>query len=808
MKPLITIIKMVVLVSGLSVFSLLSTPMVSSLQGTVAHAAVASNIVVRGNQRMEADTVISYLTISPGERYSQYDIDQSVKALYATGLFGDVSIYSEGRTLVVEVSENATVNKVFFEGNTRLKDEALSANVQVRERSIYSDEKAAADVDLIKLAYGRVGREDADVSYEVVPLTNNRVNVIYRINEGDKTKISQINFVGNQTFSDRRLADLISTKESNLFSFLTTNDIYDPNRINADQELLRRFYFNNGFADFDILSVDADLDPVDNEYVITFTMEEGVRYTFGQVNVESSIPGVAADGLYPLLETASGDYYSAKEVEDSIIAITDRVASEGFAFAEVVPRGNRNFDNNTIDVTYLVDEGARVYIEEIQIYGNNRTRDYVIRREFDLSEGDAYNRVLLQKTRRRLEKLGFFDGVELTTKPGSEPDKVIVIVRLTEKSTGEFSLSGGYSSNGGASGEISFSERNFLGRGQYVRVRARTGDDEQLYGFDFVEPYFLGYRMSAGISLTTSTSQESDNRDYSIDTNTGTISFGIPITEKLSSKVFYTIRDTETNASQFLLDPNTIVGPATKDGIQGNIATELSNAFVIDLGPWLSSGVGYSLTYVDLDNETDPREGIYAELSQTFYGVGGDANFLQTDGKLVAYSLISEDYDTVLFGRVRAGHLESFNATGIRSFDNYQASSRSIRGFDSFGYGPRDPITNDALGGQTHWNATAEVQFPLPFVPRSLGLRGAVFADAGQLFNLSTRSKNAVIASNPGLTAAQLNQLDGGGVRASVGGSVIWASPFGPLRVDYAVPIAEEAFDDIEEFSFGVSSKF
>jgi len=781
---------------------------------SVAEAAVVNRIDVRGNQRIEDDVVASYLTIQAGERFNDFDVDDSVKALFATGLFSDVSIYRDGSTLVVEVDENFTINKVFFEGNSRLKDEALANVARLKSQSVYSDEQAAADVEQIEAAYSRVGRRDAKVSYEAVPLANNRINVVYRINEGDKTKIATITFIGNDTFSERRLVDVISTKESTFLSFLSTSDIYDRNRINSDEEALRRFYFNKGFADFQIVSTNAELDEVANEYHITFTVEEGPRYTFGNISIDSTISGVDNDSLAGLVETVSGEYYSAKLVEDSIVAITERVSEEGFAFVEVVPRGNRNFEDNTIDVAYLVDEGARLYVEDIRIVGNDRTRDYVIRREFDLSEGDAYNQVLIQRTRDRIEGLGFFEQVNITTRPGSSPDRVVVVVAVVEKSTGDIALSGGYSSNGGLAAGVTLTEKNFLGRGQLFRVGFNTSEDDEGYNFAFTEPYFLGYRVSAGLSFQTVESEDSTERQYSVDSNTGTVSFGIPIVENLRSSVFYSYMGTDTSANTTLLDDAVNTG-GNNDGVQGNVDAELSNALVAGLGDFVASGFGYSLTYNTLDHRHTPREGIRAHLTQTFYGVGGDAEYINTEGSLVGYHTLSEDQDIVLFGRVRGGHREAFGADngtiagGFRTLDNFQARTNSIRGFDSFGYGPRDPLTGDPLGGRTYWNATAEVLFPLPMVPRSLGLRGALFADVGQLTSVgSSTLANIAIANGGPLTAAQLAQADDDGIRASVGGSVIWASPFGPLRVDYAVPIADEPFDDVQEFNFGISTAF
>ncbi len=820
------IIKIAFLSLSLSFVSVFTGALTSNSFVSIAQAAVVSNIDVRGNQRIDDEIVASYLTIKPGQSFNDFDIDDSVKALFATGLFGDVSIFRQGSSLVVDVEENGTVNKVSFEGNNRLKDEVLVNVARLRAQSIYSDEQAASDVEQIKQAYARVGRQDADVSYEVLPLANNRVNVIYRVNEGAKTKIKSIDFIGNDTFSDRRLADLITTKETGLLGFLQTSDIYDPNRLNSDEELLRRFYQNKGFADFQVISTQAVLDDEENEYNVTITMEEGVRYTFGNVAIESSINGIENVDLDRLIETRNGDFYNARNVEDTVVSITERVAEEGFAFVEVVPRGNRNFETNTIDVTYLIDEGARVFIEDIRIIGNDRTRDYVIRREFEISEGDAYNRVLVQKTRDRIQGLGFFDAVNVSTRPGSSADRIILIVNVQERSTGDFAVSGGFSSSGGASGDVSFTERNFLGRGQFIRASYRGSDDDDQYGFNFTEPYFLGSRVSAGIGLQSTRTDATDERQYSVDTDSATVTFGLPLTENLNSSVFYTYRSSNTVISNLLLDPSpavieTPIDDPNTDGEQGNRVGELSAALVDSVdatqGDFISSGVGYAFVYNTFDNQRQPREGIRATFSQTYFGLGGDANYLSTEASVAAYHTLAEEEDIILFGRLRGGHVEVFgedNNTNFRTLDNFQARQNIVRGFDSFGFGPRDPITGDPLGGRTFWNATAEVIFPLPFVPRSAGLRGAFFADAGQLYNVGDPAISKIVDANvgannnTGLSAAQIDQIDSDSIRASVGASVLWASPFGPLRVDYAIPIAEEEFDDIEEFNFGVSTAF
>lgn len=764
-----------------------------------AQAAVVSKIQVVGNSRMDSDTVASYLTIEPGRKFSNGDIDQSVKELFATGLFRDVSIYRRGRILVVEVDENPTVNEVFFKGNKRLKDPALRAAIKTSSRSIFSEDQVISDVETISNAYSRVGREDATVRYEVVELTNNRVNVVFIMNEGDKTKIASINFSGNNALGDLRLKDIIKTKESNFLSFIRTDDIYDTAKIRTDEELLRRYYYNHGYADFQLISTIADLDPDRNEYNITFTVDEGPRYKFGEISIESTIPGLDTDYLYRELKIRTGGNYSARDVEDSIRALTAAVAAGGNAFVEVVPRGDRNFETNTIDVLFLIDEGPRVFIERIDIVGNDRTRDYVIRREFDISEGDALNQINVQTTQRRLEALGFFDQVSINTRRGSAPDRVVLVVRVKDKATGEFTIGGGYSTADGAVANIKFSERNFLGRGQYFAITGGFGTDDQEYRLAFTEPYFLGYRISAGIDITQSISDSSSNKTYSQTATSASLTFGIPVTEHLKANVFYRYGQTDITIGSSKLDPG---GASPSDGIQGNTANEISAAIAPWQGNWVSSAAGYKLVFSDLDNVRNPREGIYASIRQEFAGIGGDAQYIKTDASILGYIPLSRDIDVVAFGRVRAGHIQSIG-NQFRVLDNYFQGGRSIRGFQSYGFGPRDPITGDSLGGQTYFNATAELQFPIPLVPESLGIRGAIFADAGTLFNIDSASR-ALIAAN----ATDMTQVDDQSIRASVGVSVIWDSPFGPIRFDYAEPIERQPWDKTRRFSFGASTAF
>lgn len=772
----------VALSAGLVVPSSVAIQLVSA---TAVEAATVSRIEVRGNQRVDAETIRSYVNIAPGRQFSNVDIDEAVKRLFATGLFSDVRINQVGGTLVVEVDEYSIVNQVLFQGNKKLKDSQLSGSVQLKPRGTFSQTQLEADAEAVREAYRRVGREDATVSTQVIDLGENRVNVVFEVNEGGRTKIATINFVGNNAFGDRRLSDVISTKRSTILSFLFRNDIYDEERLRADEEALRRFYFNHGYADFQVISSVGELNEANNEYVITITVEEGERYNFGDVSIESTIEGVDSQALNPLIETRAGDVYSAKKVEDTIIAITERVAGMGYAFAQVTPRGDRNFENRTISVVYTVDEGPRTYVQRIEIRGNNRTRDYVIRREFDISEGDAFNQVLVQRAKRRLERLDYFERVEIATAPGSEPDQVVLVVDVVEKATGEFSIGAGYSTGGeneGVNVEGAITERNFLGRGQYIKLSASGGANARDFTLSFTEPYFLGRRISAGFDIYRQT-RNYDNYDSEL--TGGSIRFGLPITEALTTQIAYNLTQEEYELDDDCLDP------------AGNVVCNVSTAIVdgVETSPWIKSSISGTVLYNTIDDLKNPHDGIYATFTTEFAGLGGDAQFVKFTGRSNFYRTLSEEYDIVGLLVVGGGHVA---ATGndLRVFDMFKNNDRMIRGFEYNGIGPADRLSNgefDHLGGETYFHGTVEAQFPMPIIPESYGLKGAFFADAATLYSND-------LGSNPVSTGMEW--------RASVGASLIWASPFGPLRVDYAVPVMKQDSDQVQNFNFGMSTRF
>lgn len=750
---------------------------VTLASATIAEAATINRVEVRGATRVSPETVRANITIVPGKSFSNSDIDSSVKRLYSTGYFSDVSINVSGGTLVVTVSENQLVNQVVFNGNRKIKDDKLQAVVRTRSLGPYSEATAESDIQAIKDAYAGIGREDVTVTTQVVPIAEGRVNLAFVINEGDRTKITAINFVGNNAYSNGRLEAVISTKESGIFSFLNRKDVYNADKLRADEELLRQFYYNRGYADFRVVSSDAVLDEATNEYTVTITVEEGERYDFGPVNVESTVEGVNAEELKGLVQTSEGSIYKAKDVQDSISAISKRVASQGYPFARVTPRGNRDFGSRTIAVDYLVDQGERAYIERIEIRGNTRTRDYVIRREFDMSEGDAFNQEMITTAKRRLDALGYFSTVNISTQPGSASDRVVVIVDVQDQSTGSFGIGAGYSagSGGGFLLEASIEEKNFLGRGQYIRLAAGRGEDSRTYNVSFTEPYFLGYRLAAGFDIFKN-ENDYDDDNYSYEDEGFSLRVTAPITERISTTFRYNL---------------------TQMDYSGDTA-DLSSPYdrVVNGSPWTRSSISQTLTYNSLDDSTLPHEGILASATQEYAGLGGTSDFYKLTGKAKWYYTVNDDADIIASLAAGAGHVFSTGGK-MEVFDQFQLGQNDIRGFERNGVGPRSGKYGDSIGGTTYFTASAEATFPLPFVSRDAGFRGAIFADAGTLYgnDVDTTADDRIEGTSSSL-------------RASVGLGLIWASPFGPLRVDYAFPIAKEDFDRVQNLKFGISSSF
>ena len=769
-----------------------------------AFAQSASSIVVEGNRRVESETIRSYFGTGP---MTPAQIDAGLKGLYGTGLFQDIQIRQAGGRLIVTVIENPVINRIAFEGNIKAKDEQLLGEIQSKPRGTLSRPMVQSDTQRIIEQYRRNGRYNVAVVPKIIELPNNRVDLVFEVNEGKKTGVKSIRFVGNRYYSDFRLKDIIKTTETNFLSFLKSSDVYDPDRIDADRDLLRRFYLKHGFADVRILSAVGEFDPSVNAFIVTFTIDEGEKYTFGQVDVQSNVRAVNAASVAGELRAKSGATYNAEAVEKSVEAISIDVARRGYPFAVVRPRGERDFAARKVNVVFVVDEGPRAYIERIQIRGNTRTRDFVIRREFDLAEGDAYNRALIDRAERRLKNLNYFKSVKITNEPGTSPDRVVINVEVEEQSTGEFSISGGYSTADGWLGEVSVGERNLLGRGQAARAAVQYGQRAKGFELSFVEPYFLDYRMALGLDVFAKNTTGQDFTSYDTETIGGAVRLGFELREDLTLQLRYSAYQQELTLQDGFNScfstvpwvPGTSNGPGTNCS-NVNIVPSLPVRLSFNQGAQLTSMAGYSLIYNTLDNNRNPTAGIRGELKQEFAGLGGDANFIRSTGDVRFFHEVFPDFVGSL--RLQAGNITGWGGNQLRFNDQFQGGPNLVRGFRQNGFGPRDVTpwtTQDALGGSNFWAASVELQLPLHFIPKDVGIRAAIFADAGSVWDYK------------GPTSAQGEVMrfeDSKLIRTSVGAGLVWDSPFGPLRFDYAIPLTKEGYDIVQEFRFGGGTRF
>lgn len=843
------------LLAALVMFAIpVAATLAAGLVSSSAFAQTLDSIQVEGNRRVEVATIRSYFKAGPGGRLDQGHIDDGLKALIETGLFQDVRINQAGGRLVVTVVENPVIGRVAFEGNKKVKDEQLTSEIQSKPRGTLSRPVVQSDAQRIAEIYRHAGRYDVTVVPEIIEQPNNRVDLVFTITEGVKTGINSIEFVGNTTYSSYRLKDVIKTRESNLLSFLGGSDVYDPDRIEADRDLIRRYYLKHGFADVQVVAALTEYDPQRKGFLVTFKIEEGQQYRVASVNFQSSIGALDGNALSRFSRVSVGSLYNAEALEKSVEEMQIEASRRGFAFAVVRPRGDRNFEAHTVSIVYAIDEGPRTYIERINVRGNTRTRDYVIRREFDLAEGDAYNRALVDRAERRLKNLDFFKTVKVTTEPGSASDRIVLNVELEEKSTGDFSVSGGYSTTDGPLAEVSISERNLLGRGLYGKASVTYGEFARGVSLSFVEPYLLDYRIALGLDAYYREQLPNSFISYGTKTIGFSPRIGLTLREDLSLQLRYSIYEQEISLPSYLANCNNNPSngllafnpsPAWVAANGAAAATALGAVDLTGMGLWcyadgeaslpvrkelasgrtLTSSVGYSLDYNTLDNNKNPTDGLLVDFRQDFAGVGGDVTYLKSAMDAKYYAPLVADIVGLI--HLQGGILTPVGSNGIRMLDQFQMGPNLVRGFAPNGIGPRDinPYgTQDALGGTKYWGASFEMQMPFWFLPKEIGLKGALYADAGGLYDYQgptswaatgevntpgciPPTNNPKLAPAPG-TCLGLQYDPGNIVRTSVGAGLIWQSPFGPLRFDYAIPITKTAHDVVMQFKFGGGTSF
>jgi outer membrane protein insertion porin family len=724
-------------------------------------------IRVEGAQRVEADTVRSYIGMRPGDSVTPAALDKALKALFATGLFADVNIRQDGRDVAVRIVENPIINRLAFEGNKRITGETLTDEVKLRPRVVFTRARVQSDLQRIMDLYRRSGRFSATVVPKVIQLPQNRVDLVFEIKEGELTEIRKIAFVGNKEFDDGDLREVVQTRESAWYRFLSSDDTYDPDRLTFDRELLRRHYLANGYADFRVVSAVAELTPDSKAFFVTFTVEEGARYKFGKVDITTALKDLDVQKLREEQSIKSGDWYNADEVESMIGRLTDAVGVFGYAFVDIRPRVRRDRKTRLIDVTFVIQEGPRVFVETVKISGNVRTLDKVIRREILLVEGDAFNTSKLRRSRQRIRNLGFFERVEIENKAGSAGDKTVIDVSLKEKSTGEISFGAGFSSSAGVVGDAGIRERNLLGRGQDLQLRVQVGERQQQIDLSFTEPYFLGKNLSAGVDVFRTIRDLQSESSFDRETLGFALRSGYRITEPLTQVWKYTLREDKIT----------------------DVPTNASLAIKEQEGDFITSSIGQTLRYDKRDSKFKPTEGFFVELENTVAGFGGDSQYLRNDIKGATYYQIFDKWVLNIGGGV--GYIIGIG-DDIRIIDRFFLGGDNLRGFEDSGVGPRDLATLDSVGGNFFYRTTIGVTFPLG-LPNEFGLRGRIFSDAG---SLSQNDSNFSTLT------------DTGSIRMSVGTGLLWDSPFGPVNIDLATALLKEDFDQTEFFRFSFGAQF
>jgi outer membrane protein insertion porin family len=752
----------------------------------VAAAQTHETIDVQGNRRVDAETVRSYFQPAPDGRFNAAARDAALKALLATGLFDNVTIERVGERLVVHLSEAPVLDRVAFEGNKKIKDADLAAAVESKPRGSLQRAVVQADVGRIMEAYRHAGRDDVGVVPQIISRDNDRVDLVYVVTEGGKTTVRQINFVGNRVFGKRQLGAVIKTSTTNVLSFLTGGDVYDPDRVAEDREQLRLYYRSKGYADASVPSANAEYDPATRGFTLTFSIDEGPLYYFGDIDVVCNVPGLDPEKLRRLLVTRSGAAFDGGTLDKTTDILGIELAKLGFPFAQAVPRITRDAAAKRIDVAFTIDQGPRTYVERIEIQGNTRTRGYVIRREFDIAEGDPYNKALIDRAERRLKNLNYFKTVKISSKPGSVPDRVVLDVDVVEQQTGDFSISGGYSTTDGLLAEVKLGDRNFFGSGQALNASVTYGQYARGIDLSASEPYFLGSRVAAGIELYGRQNAASPYQSYGNDIYGATLQLGTPLTEQLGVQWRYSIYD-----QNITLNPSALTAAPSLPIQQAALA-----------GPALVSSVGETVTYNTLDNNKTPTSGINSQLKQDLAGLGGDVKFLRTTEDVRYYHELNGDVVSLV--RAQGGYITGWGGQQVPLLNSFFGGPSMVRGFAPNGFGPRDltpGTTMDNVGGSMYWATTAELQSAIPGIPKEYGLKASAFVDAGSVFHYG----GPIVF--PG-SAQSLQVANANVVRSSVGAGLTWASPFGALTVSYAVPLTKAAYDVVQPFSFGAGPLF
>jgi len=759
-----------------------SAPATGGAAGDPLAGGTIQAIRVEGNQRIEESTIRSYMLVQPGDPFDPARLDRSLKTLFATGLFSDVSLRRDGGTLVVKVAENPIVNRIAFEGNKKLNDDTLRPELQLRTRAVFTPALAQADRQRILDLYARRGRFAARVEPKIIKLDQNRVDVIFEIHEGDETLVSRIAFIGNHDFSEDRLKEVIGSRQEAWWRFLSSSDSYDPDRVNFDKELLRRFYLHNGYADFEVTSSAAELAPDRSAFFLTFTISEGERYKIAKVEVNSTLRKLESSALQPIVDISPGDWYDGDAVERNVQALNHEAQVRGYAFVDVKPRISRDRDKHTVDLVFDVGEGPRVFIERIDIVGNARTEDKVVRRELRVAEGDAFNAALIRQSRQRLQDLGYFNNVTISSAPGSAADRSVLTTTIDEKATGELTIGGGYSTDLGALANVGVREQNLIGTGLDAGISTVLAQKESSVDLSLTDPYFLDRNLVGGIDLFHTDTQATQTvSQYDERVNGFSLRTGYDFSDHLRQAWTYS-----------LIDRNVYSVAST------------ASIYIQELaGTSDLSQIGQTLTIDYRDSKVDPHAGWVLRGGTDFAGAGGTERFVRTKIDAATYIPLDNitgnaDWDVA----ITAGTGYLFN-TGVEEkiIDRFFLGGDNLRGFETGGAGPHSVQDGDSIGGRFIWTQSTELRFPLPISP-DLGLSGRVFVDVGALSGANVLPAKLV-------PAGQTNAIvDDSSPRVGAGVGLSWKTPFGLINIDLGDPVVKKKYDQTQIFRFGFGTRF
>jgi outer membrane protein insertion porin family len=731
-------------------------------------ADVIRGIKVEGSQRIEPATVLSYIDVQAGDTFDPMAMNRALKALFATGLFADVSLYQEGAELVIVVVENPIINEIRFEGNNEIKKDLLLPEVQLRPRTVLTRTRLQADVDRLQDIYRWTGYFAAKIDPKIIKLDQNRVNLVFEIDEGPETLITRIAFLGNKRFDDSKLQTVVRSQEERWWRLWSGDDKYDPDRLNFDKELLRKFYLENGYADFQVESAMGELSPDRESFYVTYSMSEGERYKIGEVTIKSDVAGLDGETLRKIVAFEKGDWYRASYIERTVLNMTNELNNLQYAFIEVVPGIERKRENHTIDVTFTVRPGKKVFVENINVSGNMRTLDEVIRREMTMVEGDPFNAEQLKKSEQRIKDLDFFEKVEIKQEQGLTPDKTNIDVAVTEKSTGALSIGAGYSTTDGPLGDFRISERNFLGKGQELAFSTTLASERTEFDFSFTEPYFLKRDLSAGFDVFHVTRDNQDESSYDSTRSGGGLRLSYPLSDNVRQGVGYRFESNDIR----------------------NVPAGASNFIKAQEGSYITSAISQRITYNTTDSREDPTQGAIVRFDNDLSGLGGDSRYLKTRLGGTYYYPVVDKWILSVVGE--GGYVFGYGGKDVRINERFYIGGDSLRGFDNAGIGPRDVTTGDALGGNAFYRGSVQIDFPSG-LPEDLGVRLHTFADFGSLWSVDDKG---------------VGIEDAASIRTSAGFGASWRSPMGPIRASFALPITKEEYDEKEHFRFNFGTRF